>query len=519
MKPRWPYGLAVAMLAWGAGAHAGVWFTDSGRAQPTAIQAIELLEQAPTHGLEAEDYQTPALRDWVQRAVAQTLTAEQTLVLEQALTTQWLRYLKDVHQGRIDPREIQQDFNVERLPPFDARQALDAAIALQDLEASLRAAQPAYPQYQRLREALQEHRQRIGHPAWAQPLAPLPRTAKGAPKLKPGHAYASLPQLVQRLEALGDLPPGALHGNRYDEPLVQAVRRFQERHGLDVDGVIGKATLAHLEITPEQRAHQIALTLERLRWTPLFQGPRMVVINLPEFMLRAYEVVGDRVRLKFESKVVVGQSLDTRTPMFDEDMRFIEFSPYWNVPPSIARAETVPRLRRDPGYLDKQGFEFVAPDGQVFRHVTPQRLNAVLAGQMRLRQRPGPMNALGDIKFVFPNKDHIFLHHTPAVQLFERQRRDFSHGCIRVERPVDLAEFVMSTMPGWTSDHIQAAMVEGVSQTVRLSEPVPVLIAYGTTVFKQGRIFFFDDIYGHDALLDQALRSRPKPPVVPLPSP
>lgn len=129
------------------------------------------------------------------------------------------------------------------------------------------------------------------------------------------------------------------------------------------------------------------------------------------------------------------------------------------------------------------------------------------------------MNALGDIKFVFPNKDHIFLHHTPVVQLFERQRRDFSHGCIRVERPVDLAEFVMSTMPAWTPDRIQAAMVEGVSQTVRLSEPVPVLIAYGTTVFKQSRIFFFDDIYGHDALLDQALRARPKPPVVPLPSP
>ena len=235
----------------------------------------------------------------------------------------------------------------------------------------------------------------------------------------------------------------------------------------------------------------------------------MVVVNLPEFMLRAYEVTGDgRVSVSLESRVIVGKALDTRTPLFDEDMRFIEFSPYWNVPPSIARAETVPRLRRDPGYFDRMGFEFVGSDGRVERSLSGASLDAVLAGRMRIRQRPGPENALGDIKFVFPNADNIYLHHTPAVSLFGRDRRDYSHGCIRVEKPVELAEFVLRDMAGWDRARIEAEMAQGSSHTLRLDQPVPVLIHYGTTVVKGDQIFFFNDFYGHDRLLDAALRQR-----------
>ena len=225
------------------------------------------------------------------------------------------------------------------------------------------------------------------------------------------------------------------------------MKSFQQRHALDADGVIGAATLARLQVAPAARVRQIELMLERLRWTPLLQGPRMVVINIPEFVLRAYEVRDGRIRVQREMRVIVGKAYDTRTPLFDEDMRFIEFSPYWNVPPSIARNETVPRLRRDPAYFEQQGFEFVAGDGRVQTVLTPQALDAVLAGQLRIRQRPGERNALGDIKFVFPNSDNIYLHHTPATQLFERARRDFSHGCIRVEQPVELATFVLQGMP------------------------------------------------------------------------
>jgi murein L,D-transpeptidase YcbB/YkuD len=232
----------------------------------------------------------------------------------------------------------------------------------------------------------------------------------------------------------------------------------------------------------------------------------MIVINIPEFVLRAYEVNDGRISVQHEMKVIVGKAYDTRTPLLGEDIRFIEFSPYWNVPPSIARKELVPRLRRDPAYLEREGFEFVGPGGRVETTLSEARLAAVLAGTWRIRQRPGPLNALGDIKFVFPNRDNIYLHHTPATQLFERNRRDFSHGCIRVEAPVALAKFVMQGMPAWSEDRIREAMSQGVSTTVRVAEPVPVVITYGTVLINDGRIHFFDDIYGDDRLLDAALK-------------
>jgi murein L,D-transpeptidase YcbB/YkuD len=207
-------------------------------------------------------------------------------------------------------------------------------------------------------------------------------------------------------------------------------------------------------------------------------------------------------------KVIVGKAALTRTPLFDEDMRFIEFSPYWNVPYSIARGEIVPRLRRDPGYWSAEGFEFADASGLALPGLSDARLDAVLAGQLRIRQRPGPRNALGDIKFVFPNREHIYLHHTPSVRLFERERRDFSHGCIRVEHPAALAGFVLQGMPQWNEARVREAMQSGKSFTLRLAEPVPVLIAYATALVRDGRMHFFDDLYGLDRLLDAALREH-----------
>ncbi len=200
-------------------------------------------------------------------------------------------------------------------------------------------------------------------------------------------------------------------------------------------------------------------------------------------------------------KVIVGKALDTRTPVFAETMRAIEFSPYWNVPPSIARSETVPRLQREPAYFEREGFEFVDAAGRSVTQLTAAHLEAVRAGTLRLRQRPGPRNALGDIKFVFPNRDHIFLHHTPQTALFARDRRDFSHGCIRVEAPLALAMFALEGMPEWTEARVRQAMQAGSASTVRLTQPLPVLITYGTALVRQGRIHFFDDVYGHDRQL------------------
>lgn len=485
-------------------ADAPLW-SDGARLAPQARQAVELLAAAATHGLEPQDYNAKALLQAVNQfeAAPDAATAER---LEPALTVAMERYLADLHRGRVDPQQIHHNFDARR-EPFDPPAYLRAAVAQQRLAEAVQEAAPRLPLYELLREALAHYRKLADHAAWQQPLPALP----GA-KLAPGQAYAGLALLAQRLTALDDLPPNLPPPPRYEGALVKAVQAFQQRHGLGADGVIGKATLAQLQVKPAARVRQIELMLERLRWTPLTQGPRMIVINLPEFVLRAYEVQEGRITVRQEMKVIVGKSLDTRTPLFDEDMRFIEFSPYWNVPISIARAETVPKLRRDPGHFTREGFEFVFTDGRVDRTLSGGNLDAVLAGKARIRQRPGPRNALGDIKFIFPNRDNIYLHHTPSTQLFGRDRRDFSHGCIRVEDPVALAKFVLEGMPAWSEDRIRQAMTKGESATLRLAEPVPVLITYGTTLVKEGRIHFFEDIYGLDRQLDTALRQRVRTP-------
>ena len=498
--------VAGRSLAQAAPATPPLWF-DGERPGPQALQAVELLATSASHGLTPQDYNATALAQAVTQAgEGAAPQAADMARLDRALTTAMTRYLSDVHLGRIDPQKIHHNFSPPQREAFDAAAYLQAAVASGRFAEAAAEAAPRLPLYAELRDALAGYRELVNHPAWRQPLPALPGGLRG--KLASGQNYAGLAVLADRLVALGDLAKDAAVPARYEGVLVDAVKAFQRRHGLAADGVMGKSTLAQLQVKPAARVRQIELSLERLRWTPLMQGPRMVVINIPEFVLRAYEVKDGQIQVQQEMKVVVGKALDTRTPLFDEDMRFIEFSPYWNIPPSIARAETVPRLRRDPGYLAREEMEFVSAGGRVDRTVTAGLLDAVLAGKARIRQRPGPKNALGDIKFVFPNTDNIYLHHTPATALFGRDRRDFSHGCIRVEHPVELAQFILKSMPDWTQDRIQQAMRRGESATLKLAEPVPVLMAYGTALVKDDQTFFFEDIYGLDRQLDDALRKH-----------
>lgn len=485
------------------------WFA-GGRPTGQAQQAIELLSDAASHGLEPRDYDADSLGRAVLGA-APGLDPAAAARLDHRLTAALERYFADLHDGRIDPAQLPRGYLAPKRERFDAGAYLRQALGSQRLPEAAREAAPRLAQYERLREALASYRELADHAAWRTSLPPLPPGAdRTPPKLEAGQAYGGLPLLRERLIALGDLAPTAPESPSYDPPLVEAVMSFQRRHGLTVDGIVGKATLAQLQIAPAARVRQIELMLERLRWTPLLLGPRMIVINIPEFVLRAYEIQDERIVVRESMKIIVGKALDTRTPLFAEQMRLIEFQPYWNVPPSIARGEVVPRLRRDPAWFDREGFEFVS-GGQVVTTLAPDALDAVLDGRARIRQRPGPRNALGDIKFVFPNHENIYLHHTPSVSLFARDRRDFSHGCIRVEQPVALAMFALQGMPEWTEARIRQAMSEDEPRTVRLIAPVPVLISYGTAIFKDGRVHFFEDIYGHDRRLDAALRNRPQP--------
>lgn len=352
----------------------------------------------------------------------------------------------------------------------------------------------ANPPIQGLEAALWHYRQLAAQPetqaAWTQGLQPF-----GARKLEPGKPYAGLALLVQRLVILGDLPADVEIPPRYEGKIADGIVAFQRRHGLEPDGVIGKETLAQLNQSPDLRVRQIELNIERLK--ALSYPPRWLLVNVPEFSLRAFEGDAEKLRMR----IIVGRAVKTRTPMLVEDMRFIEFSPYWNVPPSIARQETIPKLRSDPAYFDEQGFEFYSQAGGIDTTLSEENLAAVLAGKLRIRQRPGPKNALGGIKFVFPNRDNIYLHHTPAVRLFARARRDFSHGCIRVEEPLMLAQFVLANQPHWNEERIRAAMAKGISATLRLQEPLPVVIAYLTAMpTDDGRVSFLPDLYGLDKL-------------------
>lgn len=503
---RWLRRLAFLLAFVAAQAHANgslSWFNEAGSPTDQASVAITALESAADHGLDPADYAAAALRQALAAAQQDPpLDADRQAQLDAALTSALQRYLVDLRRGRVDPREIHARFDVPNPDSFDPAALLAAALATDTLAQALRDAEPRVPLYAALRQALAQYRALAGHSAWLTPLT-LPARA-----LSPGEGYAGLPVLAQRLEALGDLPAGTFVPARYEGALVDALRAFQERHGLEVDGVLGPATLKALNVPPSERVRQIELSLERLRWTPLLHGPRMVVVNVPEFTLRAYEVEGTQLTVRLAMKVIVGKALDTRTPLFDEDMRFIEFSPYWNVPPSIARGEIIPRLRRDPAYFGRQGFEFVTDSGRVVTTLSAENLDAVLHRGWRIRQRPGPRNVLGDIKFIFPNNQNIYLHHTPEAQLFARVRRDFSHGCIRVEAPIELAKFVLQDRPDWTEDRIREAMDAGKSRTIALEQPLPVLIAYSTVVVKAGRVFFHPDLYGHDPVLDRALQAR-----------
>ncbi|TXK31547.1 L,D-transpeptidase family protein [Ottowia sp. GY511] len=486
-----------------------LWLDASGHPNVPAREVVKWLVQSDKDGLRPADYDAAALDKALTAAQAQLPSADEAARLDAQLTDAVGRYLQHLRFGRVDAqRELNAHYDSATAPSPDLAQLLRDAVARGAPDEALRAATPPWPQYRHLREALVAY-QAMGEPAaWQQKL--------GAPpggKLQPGQRWNNLPRLAERLALLGDLPAGAAAPASYDATLQAAVKAFQLRHGLEGDGVVGKTTIDALDVPPAARARQIALALERLRLTPMPSAARFITVNIPEFGLRAFsqataataEAQPPVVRQDFAMKVIVGKALDTRTPLFDEDMRWIEFSPYWNIPSSIARKETVPKLRANPGYLAAQGMEFVHGSG-ISTAVSPEALNAVLAGQWRIRQRPGPRNALGNVKFMLPNNQAIYLHDTNVPSLFGRTRRDFSHGCIRVEQPVSLAQWLLQDQPDWTESRIQQAMHKPRPVTANLQAPVPVLIVYRTAVaLPEGKVGFVPDLYGLDARLERAL--------------
>ncbi len=492
-----------------ASGHTPLWL--DGRARPSRVAhtALALIHDATDEGLDPEDYQAAALA-----AQASALGSgdepgvSRMAAFDVDLSVAVLRFLRHVHVGRLDPRTIGFRLTV---PADDHGFAavLLSSVADNRLREAAAELRPAIPLYEPLREQLGDLRARAAQ----ETLESLPQPSTS---VHPGGVYAGVPALARRLIVTGDLAERhspAARGTIYDGPMVEAVTRFQLRHGLEPDGVLGQATVEALSVPLARRVRQVELALERLRWLPHLAQGRVILVNIPMFHLWSWDRLAPGATPVFDTGVVVGRALGTETPVFVEDMRYVVFRPYWNVPPSILRGEVLPRIVKDAGYLDRERMEIVwGPGDQAPRvEATPENLALLRQGTLRVRQRPGSHNALGLVKFMFPNQDHVYLHGTPAQALFSRARRDFSHGCVRVADPAGLAVWVLSEQPTWTSARIQAAMERGAdSQAVNLVRPVQVILTYVTALVwpSDGTLRFAADIYEHDRRLDAALAGR-----------
>jgi murein L,D-transpeptidase YcbB/YkuD len=451
----------------------------------TAAAALWVLRQAPQQGLDPQDYGVDDLQRQLRAGPAGAAR------FDVALTAALLHYLADLRVGRVRS-EYHGGKSDARLKRYDPVERLRTALAAGKLREAVQAAEPQLPLYASVKAALARYRE----------LAQQPYVALLVPqaKVRPGGAYPDTQALFERLVLLGDLPADAKPPAEgiYGDVLEEGVRHFQARHGLEEDGVLGRGTVAALNVPPARRVRQLELTLERLRWLPDFGPGPLILVDLPAYRLWALQ--NGSAEPPLEMRVVVGSAVRTETPLFVGQMRYLEFNPYWNVPRSILEHEIVPKLVRNPAYLKEHDMETVPPAASVAD---------LKAGRARVRQRPGAKNALGPIKFVMPNPMDIYLHSTSARELFERSRRDLSHGCIRVEHPAALAQYVLGGQRQWTADAIQEALQPGPTKHVDLARPIPVVLFYATAIADgEGGARFAADIYGRDAKLEKDLAAR-----------
>jgi L,D-transpeptidase YcbB len=466
------------------------------------------LAEAPNHGLVAADYDV----DWLDRELSAIQggdrSPERIARADVALTVSFFRLVSDLHRGRVSPEQAGFRFT-EGEKPLDLPALLRDGMTTGHWHHVVTTIEPSFTLYRRLEVALARYRTLA-----TASLSPLPALPAGKSKIQPGDRYPGVAAMAERLRLFGDLTANAAMpaSDRHEGPLVDAVRAFQDRHGLPADGVLGRETLTELATPLATRVHQIELSLERLRWLPELRAGAGIAVNIPSYRLWAFADARDDDAAQLTMPVIVGRAVKAReTPVFIGEMRYLDFSPYWNVPPAIQRAEIVPRLGRDPAYWERENFEAVSVDGKgaPVTVLDDNTMQGLKSGALRVRQRPGAKNALGGVKFVLPNTMDIYLHSTSAQQLFSQTRRDFSHGCIRVEDPAALAAFVLRDQPAWTAERIREAMAAGKQSTVMLTQPIPVVIFYTTAIVEvDGRVRFASDIYGLDARLDQALQSR-----------
>jgi len=454
------------------------------------LALIEAFGMADVHGLPRGRYNVDALR----RQMAQVRTGRDRGLLEVELSRTFLSFAHDLQSGVLDdPSRAVPDIK-RKLPRRDDADLL-ARLATEDPTAVFRSLVPSSPEYTRLMRAKLKLEHRIAHGGWG-PTVP-------ASKLTPGQSGQAVVALRNRLEAMGYLAPSL--SMRFDERMSAAIRVFQENHGLEPDGVAGGETMRAINTAPETRLQQIMVAMERERWLnlPEGRGKRHVLVNLVDFHAR----VIDDEKLTFKTRSVIGhQDYDRRTPEFSDVMEHMVINPYWYVPRSIIVGEYLPLLRSNPGavghldIIDARGR--VVSRGQGFAQYSGRTF------PFSMRQRPGPKNALGSVKFMFPNKHNIYLHDTPSQHLFSRSVRTFSHGCIRLDDPHEFAYALLAVQHSDPVNYFQSILRSGQNTKVPLEQPVPVHLIYRTAFTQaKGHMNYRNDVYGRDAQLWRALQN------------
>ena len=462
---------------------------------PKSFKALSTaIADVASHGLLIRDFHPEALGLASPRSGDRQLTgSERDIVLTDAL----IRLLYQLYYGKIDPKRFDANWNLERKAPAgNTAELISAALDAGDFTKIFALATPDGPNYERLRAALRTYRAYVAGGGW-------PTIADG-PVLKPGDQDPRLEVVRKRLRVTGEFgASSAGPPDLYDNALVESVGRFQAKHGLDVDGVIGPATIRAMNVPAKARVDQIRVSLERARWiTRALKGKKdLVIVNAAGFYLLTM-LDGKYV---WWTDVITGKPYH-KTPLFTDRIRYIDFNPTWTIPGGILRNEIIPKVRANPGYLAAKGYDLIGPDGT---KVNPATVNWANPSGYRVVQPPGPKNALGLVKFMFPNKHHVYLHDTPSRQLFSKTGRAFSHGCVRVKDPMKFAEVLLGNRNGMSRAEIDRIVASKRLTRVNLKKPVPVAILYWTAdPVWEGGIRFYEDVYKRDARVLKALDSK-----------
>lgn len=450
---------------------------------------IEAVRGASSHGLSPEDYHLTALE-----AVDPQLGDQDT---DELATDAYLTLAAHLLAGRLDPVSVEPNWTAARRGR-DLAAYLQGAVSSGAIRESLETLAPAQPGYQALREALASYRTLEAEGTWA--------VIDPGSALRPGDSGARVAQLRARLAAAGDITLESEAPEVYDDALADAVRAFQNRTSLDADGIIGAQTLAQLNTPVSGRVRQIEANLERWRWLPEDLGRRHIRVNIADYRLEAW----NNGAVERTHDVIVGQ-LYRRTPVFSGNMSYMVLNPWWETPPSLTVRDKLPAFQRDPAAVTRLGFQVIDRSGNL---VDPETIDwttvPVSPFPYRIRQAPGPLNALGEVKFMFPNRHNVYLHDTPTRGLFAQRQRNFSSGCVRVRDPLELAQWVAEDATGWTAERLMSVVAGNTETRVSLARHIPVHILYSTVVPDDVYgVRFLNDIYGRDRAVLEAMAAPP----------